>query len=271
MKRAICFVFLFACAASAQTQFEVASLKPSGPASIRGWDGGPGRKDPTRYTFGQATILDLLTTAWNVKGFQVSSPAALDRDSFDLIATIPPGATKEQFRIMLQNLLTDRFGLKIHMESRDFPAYELVIAKGGLKLQEAVPGARTDAPPPTAGGACQWPKLPPGVANFASGMSASGGYNLVCVRAQLQPISALAGYLPTPDNIPVVDKTGLTGKYNFTLGYTTEFPGTSPDIPPVMPGVFNAIQQQLGLQLVSKKLPFDVVAVESFNRTPTGN
>jgi uncharacterized protein (TIGR03435 family) len=67
-----------------------------------------------------------------------------------------------------------------------------------------------------------------------------------------------------------VDKTGLTGKHSFTLEYTTEMPGGSPDAPPVAP-VFTALQQQLGLHLVPKKLPFGVVVVESFNKLPTEN
>jgi uncharacterized protein (TIGR03435 family) len=245
----------------------VASIKPSGAQSIRGWEGGPGHKDPTRYSFGTATLLDLITTAYDVRTFQISSPAPLDKQNFDLIATVPAGATKEQFRVMLQNLLKERFALKVHMESKEFPAYELVVAKSGLKLKEAVPGEAAPRPEGNTG----WPEFPPNVARIASQMSMSSGYNLVRMKAQLEPLSVLASFRLTHDNVPVVDRTGLTGKYSFTLEYTTDMPGASPDSPPPAPAVFTALQQQLGLQLVSKKLPFDVVAVESFNKLPTEN
>ena len=252
MKRTICLLFALVSAAAAQTQFEVASIRPSGPDCVRGWDGGPGHKDPTRYTFGQATMHDLISTAWGVSYFQVSSSVPLDRDKFDLAAKVPEGATKEQFRVMMQNMLKERFGLNFHLESRDFPAYELVIAKGGLKLKEGVPGGIIL--PENSG----LPAFPPNVARAMSNMSGSGGYTLMRVKIQLEPMSVVATSLQTSDNLPIVDETGLTGKYSFTLEYTMDQPGSTPDAPPVVPSVFTALQQQLGLQLVQKKLPFDV-------------
>ena len=77
--------------------------------------------------------------------------------------------------------------------------------------------------------------------------------------------------LEVGNELPIVDKTGLTGNYSFTLEYTKDSPGSSPDSPPPAPALPTALQQQLGLHLVSKKLPFDVVVVESFTRTPTEN
>ena len=94
--------------------FEVASVKPSGPQSVRGWEGGPGSPDPGRYVWGAATIQDLIVTAYDLQYFQVSSKLAIDRDRYDLIAKVPEGATKEQLRTMLQNLLAERFRLKTH-------------------------------------------------------------------------------------------------------------------------------------------------------------
>src|ERR1700693_2458541 len=73
--------------------FEVASIRPSGPHSIRGSDGGPGTSDPGLYRYGLATLLDLIATAYNVEYFQVSSPVPLDRQNFDLTAKVPEGAT----------------------------------------------------------------------------------------------------------------------------------------------------------------------------------
>jgi len=257
---------------SAPVAFEVASIKTSGAESKRGSNGGPGNKDPTRYSFAVASLLDLIAIAYHVDYFQVSSPAPLDRQRFDLVARVPEGATKQQFRVMLQNLLAERFELKAHMESREFNAYELVVAKTGLKLKDAVPGETTSpSDPPAATGDIGWPKLPPNGSRIVAQNSLSGGYNLVRMRAQLEPLSILADFPLAQDDVPVVDKTGLTGKYSFTLEYTTEMPGGNPDAPPVAPTVFTALQKQLGLQLVPKKLPFSVVVVESFNKLPTEN
>jgi uncharacterized protein (TIGR03435 family) len=171
---------------------------------------------------------------------------------------------------MMQSLLVERFQLKSHIESKNFPAYELLIGKSGFKLKEsgAEPESRNPATPQDG-----FPTLPSGP-GFVANYSTSGVYPLVRMRAQQQPISALARMLHTPGQEPIVDKTGLTGKYDFTFEYTMDPSGgraAGDADPPVAPAIFTALQEQLGLQLVAKKLPFDVAVVESFDRTPTGN
>src|SRR4051794_15894961 len=88
--------------------FEVASVRPSGRDTESVEEGGPGSSDPGRYRYTGATLEDLIVTAYHVEYFQVASKTALDRDRFDLIAKVPAGATRQQFRLMLQNLLTER-------------------------------------------------------------------------------------------------------------------------------------------------------------------
>ena len=100
------------------------------------------------------------------------------------------------------------------------------------------------------------------------------GSTLVRLKARQEPFSELAQMLHNSDDLPVVDKTGLTGKYDFTLEYTTDLPRASPDgqpDPPLAPSLFTALQQQLGLQLVRKKLPFDVLILDAVNKLPTEN
>ena len=111
-----CILFVTCLRLVGQTglQFEVASIKPSGPRSERGSDGGPGSHDPIRYILGRATLKDLILPAWNLQDFQVSSAESLERTAFDVNARIPPGATKDDFRSMLQNLLWDRFQMVVH-------------------------------------------------------------------------------------------------------------------------------------------------------------
>lgn len=96
------------------------------------------------------------------------------------------------------------------------------------------------------------------------------GYFLTHLVVQLEAIPEIAQSLVDND-IPIVDHTGLTGKYSFTLDFTRDRPGGAPDALPPAPVVFTAAQKELGLQLVAKKLPIDVVVVESFHKTPSEN
>jgi uncharacterized protein (TIGR03435 family) len=258
---------------AAAPAFEVASIKPSGPQSVRGSEGGPGHSDPGLYRFGSASLLDLIIVAYDVEVFQVSSSFPLERQNFDFVAKVPAGATKQQFRAMLQNFLAERFQLKLHIQSREFPAYELVVAKTGLKLKEAVTGESTPAPQSHENG--DWPYLSPDRPGIAARFSSTtDGSTLVRLRSRQEPLSLLAQMLHNPDDLPVVDKTGLTGKYDFTLEYATDLPRASPDgssDPPLAPSLFTALQQQLGLQLVRKKLPFHVLIIDAVNKLPTEN
>ena len=275
-------IVLAATAALAQSQpgsaapaFEVASIKLSSPQSTRGSAGGPGSSDPSRYSYNSATLMDLIAIGYHVKYFQISSKVPLDQNRFDFVAKLPPATTRQQFRMMLQNLLTERFHLKEHVESREFSAYELTVAKTGLKLKEAVGGTFASPQPARQLSADDgFPELPPNRPGMIARHSVSGGYMLTRLRAQQQTISALAEILPSPDEGPIVDKTGLTGKYDFTLEFTRDLPNAEPDSrtePAGAPDLFSAIQQQLGLQLVRKKIPFDVVVVESIDKRPTEN
>jgi len=258
---------LFLCTGMAFGQtFEVASIRPSGPKSVRGSDGGPGGKDPTRYTFGRANLIDLIVIAYHVELFQVSSKLPLDRDEFDLAARVPAGATKDEFRVMLRNLLIERFHIKVHIESREFPALEMVIAKGGAKLgaDAATRLASKD----------DFPQLTPGKPALAARNSTSRGHILTRIRGQQQPVSRLAEFLRSAEPRPIIDKTGLTGNYDFALEFSSELPNGLPDSasePAGAPDLNTALREQLGLQLVAKKLPFDVVVVESVDRLPTEN
>ncbi len=251
-------------------KFEVASVKRSGPQSIRNEQGGPGTKDPAHYRFQLASLQNLIGIAWNVQSFQISSKSAIDKDRFDVIANVPEGATRDQFRQMMRNLLAERFQLKTHLESKDFPVYELVIAKNGLRLKDSAGASESSKTIALPEG---FPTLPAGPGLVVKLLS-RGAYQLVWTRGQQQPISELARALRAPGQEPIIDKTGLTGKYDFTLEYTMDTPAASDAggvEPPPAPGIFTALQEQLGLQLVAKKLAFDVVVVESFERTPAGN
>jgi uncharacterized protein (TIGR03435 family) len=238
-------------------------VKLSLPDSPRGWHGGPGTTDPTRYRFGSVALYELIALAYNVEYFQVSSKTALDRDRYDVIANVPEGATKEQFRVMMQNLLAERFRLKSHKETREFPAYELVVAKSGTKL-----GTQ---PEPSAGEG--FPDLAPAKPDMRTTYTNQRGQSVALTRARQMPVAEIVSLVRRAVDAPVVDRTGLTGNYDFTLAFSRQMGSATEGVPEVAiaPSVFTAVQQQLGLQLVSKRLPFEVIVVDFFDRVPAEN
>ena len=230
--------------------FEAASVKPAAPQTGPGMRvmmrGGPGSPDPGQITYSNVTLKMLLTNAYGIKGYQVSGPKWLEGDRFDVVAKIAMGATKEQFQMMLQNLLAERFKLAVHRETKELPIYALVVGKGGPKLKETVadsaapqggpsgPGGPSASTPPTgpppggdgAGpvrlkmGADGMPQLPPGMGkNGLMMMMMNGRLRLV---GNGQPVSALTEMLGNQLGRPVVDATELKAKYDFTLDFTPE-------------------------------------------------
>jgi uncharacterized protein (TIGR03435 family) len=257
--------------AASSPAFEVASVKVSGPESKRDSGGGPGTKDPGQYHFNSASLLDLIAVAYQVDRFQVSSKTPVDKDRFDLTAKVRAGATKAEFREMLQNLLAERFHLKLHKESREFQAYELTVAKGGLKLKEStVDPAAGDATERAKFSSEGFPRLQPNHAGLATTYSMKDGAIVVRMSAQQQTMAALARALRMPEDLPIVDKTGLDGKYDFQLEFTKPTPAAD-GADSGLPDMFAALIRQAGLQLAPKKLPFDVLAIESFDKTPLEN
>ena len=156
MTRAGLWVFAGALAFGQPTQsptFEVASVKPSAPVPP---NGGVAVDQPRRSRNpGPRTDYMVLRqhdrpahTAYDVKAYQISGPAWMATERYNVIAKVPEGATKEQVNVMWQNLLAERFGVVLHHESKEFQVEELVVAKGGHKLKESTdddPGA--EGPP----------------------------------------------------------------------------------------------------------------------------
>ena len=230
--------------AEPKLEFEVATIKPSAPPGngpIRiGGRGGPGSGDPGRVNYSFSRIRDLIVDAYDVKFYQISGgPDWLDSQRFDILAKVPEGTTKEQERVMLQNLLADRFKLTIHRETKELPMYALTVGPKGPKLKEttvkdpppadpAAPAAgRGDAPPPPPPpggrmplkiGADGCPEMPP----FAAGRG--GNFmmmtpNGACMISNGRSMADFASQLSNQFSRPVVDQTGLTAKYDFKLRF----------------------------------------------------
>jgi len=274
--------------------FEVASVKPAAPVAagermFMGSRGGPGTVDPGHITSSNMTLKALLVNAYGVQPYQINGPAWLDTERYDIIAKVPLETTKEQIAVMWQNLLAERFGVVLHHESREFNVDELVVAKGGPKLKQsemdpnAPPLARTPGPPKLDKNG--FPELSgPGMLTMMTiGQNGPTAHTV----ARAQSISQLTAMLGNQLRHPVVDKTGLTGKYDFKLEFTPDMSGAP--LPPPPPGMAGppggppgsasdpgtnlgaAVQQQLGLRLISGKAKLDVLIIDRANKTPTEN
>lgn len=295
-----------------QVTFEVASIKPSAPPEggrmVMGARGGPGSADPIRFTASNFSLSSLISMAYDLKSYQLSAPSWLNGERFDIVAKVPPGATREQFRLMLQNLLAERFKLVIHRETKELPMFDLVVGKGGPKFKESAD--QTDSapagapPPPPGGGPMQMKMGKDGLPEMPAGrtmMMMMGGR--ARMTAYKETMQWLATRLSTSAGRPVMDATGLTKKYDFTLDFAPEGGGMGPGgmAPPAggggggamvimaqvpgpggpsghtasdaesVPTLATALQEQLGLKLESKKGPVEMIVVDKIEKVPTEN
>jgi uncharacterized protein (TIGR03435 family) len=232
--------------------FEVATIKPTGP--------GPRGRFIRMETAHQLvarnhTVKTLVQAAYNLNPRAISGgPEWIDSDHYDILAKAPGAARPnlEEQMSMLRSLLADRFQLKFHREPKELPVYALTVARNGPNLKEAVPA---DAPP-------QGPPplifvLSPQGASLPGRSATMGELASVMQRAALDR--------------PVVDKTGLAGRYDFNLEWMpneSQFGGQGPRENPesTRPDLFAAIQQQLGLKLEATKGLVEVVVIDHVER-----
>jgi uncharacterized protein (TIGR03435 family) len=248
----ICFMVAFSLTprwiAFAQQQprpsFEVASVKPGDPNSRPGGVGyGLGKFNATNYP-----LYKLIGWAYDARDYQISGgPNWLASTNFTIEAKldgaipIPPGlAGSQPVRLMLQSLLAERFKLAVHKETREEQVYELVPDKGGSKLKEVTV---------------------PGQLRMGRGELTGKG----------APVLFLVNQLSQQLGRSVVDKTDLTGRYDFTLKWTPDPGGFAvahdvPDVPPPAdstgPSLFTALQEDLGLRLQSAKGRVEIIVID---------
>jgi uncharacterized protein (TIGR03435 family) len=277
---------------SPKVEFEVVSVKPSpipepGKGYVVGCSGGPDSKDRGMFRCSNMNLPNLITRAYDIMNYQLSGPAAMRDYRFDIEARIPDGTTKDQFRLMIQNMLIDRLKLVIHHETRELPKYYLTVTKGGPKLKVSVdaPPKNADSPQPPSGSGQPvldkdgYPVLLPG----------RSGLMMDKNRARLflpqSTMEQFAKQLASQLRRPVTDATGLTGKYEISLfwiddvmeGATASSPAADTvPLPPAPdsetgPSLEKAVQDQLGLRLELKKGPADVLVVDHFEKSPTSN
>jgi len=232
----------------AQPAFEAASIRPANPdARTSGIDILPGG----RLNAVNVSLRALLKKAYRIRDFQIEQPPSwFDSARFDITAT-SNGATEKQVEAMLQSLLADRFQLKLRRESRESQVYILSSAKGGPKLTDAAP---SDEP----------------------GSVRIRGFGKVAgLRGSMGQLAEALSDVRLNGNAildrPVLDRTGLTGVYNFSLEWTPDLPPS--DNPPpdrTGPSIFTAVQEQLGLKLEKQKAPVDMFIIDHVEK-PSGN
>ena len=260
--QALAVALALAGAAYAQPpRFEVASVKPSAPlvpGSGRGGTvvrGGPGSSDPALARFDNIPLFTLVTMAYGIQSIQLKGPDWLRTARFDINARIPPGATRDQYRLMLQNLLAERFKLTLHHETKEVTAYDLVVAKNGPKLKESTvdPDAADVSLP-----------IPP------SPLSPPPGYaGVVQINIPRQTAEQLAARLGAALGLPVTDATGLKGHYDVALRWSLAASDGPDDAAASEPTLLQAVQEQLGLKLVPKKGRIDVLVIDRIEKEPT--
>jgi uncharacterized protein (TIGR03435 family) len=183
-------------------EFQVASVRPANPRSqgeALGLRGGPGSPDPARISFRSESLLNLLLRAFSLQPDRLSGPSWLISEYYDIAATLAPDTTTDQFKEMLRNLLSERFGLGFHYVKKDFIVYSLVVAKGGPKIKESpvdpnFPAVREDRPPKMVLGPDGFPELPAGLMPASIAITRNG---VTSISARKQSLASLPRSLQT--------------------------------------------------------------------------
>jgi len=225
--------------------FEVATVKSGGPVEGDLIYINTGKILNGVVTLANATLSDCLKFAYSLTtDDQIVGPDWIKQKQvrFEVTAKAAPDTPDDQLRLMLQSLLRERFQMTLHSEMREMAHYELTVGKNGPKLKESTVG--------------------PG--------EATGAARLDGIRSNRMQMNRLAALLSRMTRMPVLDKTGLTGFYQFDLRYANEVSQT-PTENPAGPSVFTAVQQQLGLKLESRKGPVEVLVVDHAEKIPVEN
>ncbi len=237
MKTLILFAMLL-CGGVAQAQagFAVASIRPSAERVPFESDGET-KLLPGTVHMRDVTIETCIKWAYGVQRAQVLGPGLLTSERYDITAKADGVASEDQMKAMMQSLLKERFGLQFHREKKELKSFALVVAKGGPKLKKADP----DEVPMRQ--------------NYARGTTA---------RATTMP--ELADFLGGPVQKPVVDKTGLPGRYDFAFDFTKYLVDQPKGIDDYLLVLNETLEGELGLRLVPEKDVVDVLVVHKVEK-----
>jgi uncharacterized protein (TIGR03435 family) len=254
----------------AKMEFDAASVKTMAPNSpmFPAPTGGPGTTDPGLVTWSGTSLKWLLKTAYGVKLYQISGPEWLDFGRYAIVARVPEGATKEQVNLMWQNLLKNRLGVAIHHESRVLQGEAMTLTKGAAKLKKTDLPDSASQMPPQAGletGPDGQRRLP------TSGLQVAGDGAKRTILGRAQSLDDVAAWLSQVAGHPVIDETGLTGRYDFSAEFDLSPNGDGTNAPCFSCAISIALQQELGVKLVKRAIQLDVIVVDHAERVPTEN
>jgi len=231
-------------ARNADPAFEVATIKPSDPNDhSQGF-----HLNGHRIFIENMSMTSLICFAYKIQKSQiVNAPGWFDQQPWD-INGVPDTEGKpdwNQYRLMLQKLLSTRFGLQMHHDKRELSVYALSVAKGGPKIEKSTrdPDSLSDQTGNGSGSAQTMKFTNSSMADFAQTLELMG-------------------------DRPVVDLTNLPGRYDFTLLWTSDTERAAPT--DTAPGLFTAVQEELGLKLEATRAPTDVLVIDAATR-PTQN
>ena len=222
--------------------FEVATVKPTDPGDRRqGF-----RTNGRQITIENESVTSLLMYAYGVHPKQIVDGPAWMEEKFDIhgIADLPGEPNRVQFSEMLQKLLEERFALRVRREKREMAAYTLTVAKGGSRLRAS---RNPDGP------------------SDQDAKGSSRGHTLLFTNVSMDDFALLLHYFV---DLPVVNRTDLPGKYDFTIDWKPD--SSDAPNPGDFPDLFTAFQEQLGLKLSRGKDKVDALVVEKLER-PTPN
>jgi uncharacterized protein (TIGR03435 family) len=178
-----------------------------------------------------------------VMDYQVTGPEWIDQDRYNLSAKATGSASEDQLRLMLQGLLAERFKLTFHRQTKELQAYVLTVGKGGPKFHESQGEGE--------------PVINPDKTHMI-------------IEVKAMPASQVVDTLARVLHAPVINNTGLTGRYDVSMSMAKYLPdGTTPFDP--VSTIILAMQQELGLKLESKKLPLDLLIVDHAEKVPIEN
>jgi uncharacterized protein (TIGR03435 family) len=229
-------------------EFSAVSIHPSASGSRSSY-----QETPDRIIARASTTLFLLSIAFQLPEYRfiIGAPKWVSEEKYDVIATLDDqdqatfNAGKQGKKTdLLRPLFADRYKLKYHMEAREFPEYALTLAKGGIKTQTLKLAAPNDDPP-------TWKQ--------------SGYYELAAHNMNMANLCSVL--LTTEAGKLVFDDTGLPGKYDFTLRWSREPEDMLPGSQSIdAPRIFDALKEQLGLQLAPRQISTKVLVIDHIER-----
>lgn len=252
MKRSTAASFLFSLAGllsphavvAQQPTFAVASIHPSA-GEVKFEHDGNTETTPGTLRMQDVSVETCIKWAYGVQESQIAGPAWIDSDKFDITAKADGPATEDEMKRMLQTLLTDRFRLSFHHQEKELKAFVLTVAKGGSKV---TPAAAPDAKPYRQ--------------NSANGSVVKS-----------MTIQQFGDFISQPLHMPVVDQTGLPGKYDFVIDFTPYLPdekNMGPNRPDSTSILIAAMEGELGIKMETRKTQVDVMVIDHVEK-PSAN